>query len=749
VALLLALCFTGAQASSNYKYPSPGGKSGEYRPTSTCGRKTSRKKADDLYESQSRNNLRAKTVRCIEKDSLPRVKPSSFQKRVDQRNRLQRAEKLAAKPKYEWLDHLDQLKKRQSKSKYFRYKGHIESRQEDRRVYERLDKAHEFETDFQDKATSLKVDTQLYDQKWLTARDENGAAVKPKKKNVVRVVQCNVLSDGMATPGTGGFGANWKPVCRCVDAWACLKKGCDGTRHVLKKAKEGVLKKCADGLQSEDFLRLIMSPLVNGLEPTEMIKATPDFDKLGEKILAWAKKHGGTKIVEGKADKILEIHDFPEWDTDTPGESHKAQKRFRRMIFGKEPTPKESFRLKRVLSIILKQNPDVITLEEVDQFDYFQSVLKPLGYDGCFKPKRMFPGGKLSPSAATNGGFSDGVAIFWNSHKLEKVGDFIPLTLHSAKTNKVVIQISKKKRNEDGTETEEIVFQEVKTAIKYDERTGKTDITVPPESREKSKDAYLKRVDDNKGKYVSDPKKLAKQVGLAVYLRHKRKDKGTKVFAVVAAHMKSGAGIKDKPDKVVQAKEMAEFIENIRNRKISHAIQRAEGIAGSVPVIFGCDFNTPPDSPAFGIFKKETSERHVDLTSAYKKFGDEIFDLKQELKTLCATSADFREDYNNLGDVPSLNEELNLFIKYKGTALMKDTELHLSTFKWRWGGPQEDKLQPVKQLIDFIFHSEEWKCRKVLSVPTEKELEKSPQRLPDGKYPSDHFVVAADLELIM
>merc|ERR1711964_771061 len=83
------------------------------------------------------------------------------------------------------------------------------------------------------------------------------------------------------------------------------------------------------------------------------------------------------------------------------------------------------------------------------------------------------------------------------------------------------------------------------------------------------------------------------------------------------------------------------------------------------------------------------------------------------------------------------------------TLRVKGEDLRLTSAKDRWGGPQLDKLGIKKQAIDFIFHTKEWKVRKVLTVPTEEHIEsQSPQLLPDGKYPSDHFMIGADLELM-
>merc|ERR1711964_881028 len=75
-------------------------------------------------------------------------------------------------------------------------------------------------------------------------------------------------------------------------------------------------------------------------------------------------------------------------------------------------------RFTRVLSIILEQNPDVITLQELDHhYDFMLPELRKRGYDGLFQPKHV------SKGAEFNGGLPDGVAIFWNTQTIKKTGE--------------------------------------------------------------------------------------------------------------------------------------------------------------------------------------------------------------------------------------------------------------------------------------------------------------------------------------
>jgi len=74
-------------------------------------------------------------------------------------------------------------------------------------------------------------------------------------------------------------------------------------------------------------------------------------------------------------------------------------------------------------------------------------------------------------------------------------------------------------------------------------------------------------------------------------------------------------------------------------------------------------------------------------------------------------------------------------------------ELDFTTCKWRKGGAQKDKLGVKKQTIDFIFYSEgDWQVRRTLDVPPAEKLEHL--KMPGWKYPSDHFLISADIEYV-
>ena len=64
-------------------------------------------------------------------------------------------------------------------------------------------------------------------------------------------------------------------------------------------------------------------------------------------------------------------------------------------------------------------SPDVVCLQEVDRFDFFEDELRKHGYRGIFKEDPWSPCRKF-------GAPNDGVAIFYKTSKLELVGSHVP-----------------------------------------------------------------------------------------------------------------------------------------------------------------------------------------------------------------------------------------------------------------------------------------------------------------------------------
>ena len=54
--------------------------------------------------------------------------------------------------------------------------------------------------------------------------------------------------------------------------------------------------------------------------------------------------------------------------------------------------------------------------------------------------------------------------------------------------------------------------------------------------------------------------------------------------------------------------------------------------------------------------------------------------------------------------------------------------------------------ETVKRTIDYIFHSDRIKCTALLGIPATKDVEKD--KLPGLRYPSDHLMIGAKLEII-
>ena len=66
-------------------------------------------------------------------------------------------------------------------------------------------------------------------------------------------------------------------------------------------------------------------------------------------------------------------------------------------------------RKSQILSEILSLSPDILTLQQVDHFgDFLEPALKQQGLAGLWQPKKAAPG-------IFQGGYSDGVALFWKS----------------------------------------------------------------------------------------------------------------------------------------------------------------------------------------------------------------------------------------------------------------------------------------------------------------------------------------------
>jgi len=208
----------------------------------------------------------------------------------------------------------------------------------------------------------------------------------------------------------------------------------------------------------------------------------------------------------------------------------------------------------------------------------------------------------------------------------------------------------------------------------------------------------------------------AKQVAMMVQLQNKQT---LKTFYVVAAHLKSGEKKKDLPDKMDQAKFMSQVI-----NKLSEAH----------PVIFGSDFNTNESTKAFKAFRKNTIDGGARLQNAYGEIQKHIArPVKSNGKpdmTILLTARYYRNQIRG----------------HKEYA----TNYVVTASKRRPSGPQTDKLGDTDQTIDFIFHTSQFTTKRTLSIPSFLDMLESTNggRIPNWKYPSDHFMIGVEVELL-
>lgn len=75
------------------------------------------------------------------------------------------------------------------------------------------------------------------------------------------------------------------------------------------------------------------------------------------------------------------------------------------------------FRKWRLVEEILRVEPDILAVEEIDHFsDFFQPILGAFGYSGIFQSKSASPSNSF-------GYYSDGVALFWKNDKFTLIDD--------------------------------------------------------------------------------------------------------------------------------------------------------------------------------------------------------------------------------------------------------------------------------------------------------------------------------------
>jgi len=134
------------------------------------------------------------------------------------------------------------------------------------------------------------------------------------------------------------------------------------------------------------------------------------------------------------------------------------------------------------------------------------------------------------------------------------------------------------------------------------------------------------------------------------------------------------------------------------------------------------------------------------------KIGDLVND--EGIKDSVGKPLIFASDFNT-------NRDTTVFKQFESTMLghnnilesaydLNDT-VHVNSLKWRRGGDQAYKCIRIDQSVDFIFYSPaHFKCRGFLSVPAKNEVISvtNDVRMPFWNYPSDHFCIGADFDLI-
>jgi len=227
-------------------------------------------------------------------------------------------------------------------------------------------------------------------------------------------------------------------------------------------------------------------------------------------------------------------------------------------------------------------------------------------------------------------------------------------------------------------------------------------------------------------------------------------DTGAKFF-VATAHLKSGKAKRDLPKKMAQSQQMAHKLDKLQRET-------------KLPIIYGLDFNTDAKTAAFKYFQNATKdafytneagkeEKCEIIKYNYKKNLDKLKIKVGEVEKENVDQSCIRWEENKTGP----EWLVSAYDKYSA-----EHPDHFTAVKWRKGGMQADKIMKKheKQTIDFIFHTKPqaampgFKRNQVLTVPSYNDVlldGKKPEEflcLPNLKYPSDHFMIGADLELV-
>jgi len=138
--------------------------------------------------------------------------------------------------------------------------------------------------------------------------------------------------------------------------------------------------------------------------PKEFVKRNGDRTQYGE----WLKKH----LISAAERELMYSKTI---DPNTPDSL-----KFKDEDFSEETPYPVPERMKRVVGLLLKQSPDIMTLQELDHFKHFSKVLGRYHYKGMFN-KKHDP--KFLCENYNGGHGTDGQAIFWNTLRFRQVGE--------------------------------------------------------------------------------------------------------------------------------------------------------------------------------------------------------------------------------------------------------------------------------------------------------------------------------------
>lgn len=280
-----------------------------------------------------------------------------------------------------------------------------------------------------------------------------------------------------------------------------------------------------------------------------------------------------------------------------------------------------------IVEEILKNNPDVVCLQEVDHFKFLERVLGSQNYNGIFFPK---PDSPCLYIQENNG--PDGCAIFYKRDKFELVN--------------------------------------------FETRV-----------------LEVWRVQSN-------------QVAIAANLRVLETGKE---ICICTTHLKARSGA---------------LLSKLRNEQGKDLLRFVNSVAQGRPLILSGDFNAEPIEPVYGTV---LNYKTLGLSSAYA-------DLNDKDKILSKVRDNSKTKQNGVIDATDSENVKTL------AELSASLEPPYTTWKIREDGE-------VCHTIDYVFYTKnKLKINNCLQFPQENEIGKS--RTPSFQYPSDHFSLVCDLELL-